>query len=140
MALKPAPVASSSRPAALPVPAHRGRRKLKTILGWASVGAGLAVASGAAVLYGLGSSRGDEAHLRYGAATSIDAFQQARADVEGAEKMIVAGHVLVGAAAAAVGFGLYHLLTRPASRAERPTVGLAPSAGGLSINVSARFW
>ncbi len=89
---KPAP-----RPAAIspPPPAPSGRRT-RTILGYTAVALAGAAAAGAGVLYGLGISRGDEAHALYKETSVPGVAAMHREDVEAAQELVIGGHVSPG--------------------------------------------
>ena len=115
----------------------QARRRSKTILAYSSLGVGAALAITAAILYGVGSSQGSEAHDNYMAAAdeeppkNPDDVEQYRADIDSARGLVIAGHVLIGVAALATGFSIYNFVTRPA--AQRHT---ALSGGPLSVQLS----
>lgn len=127
------------------------RRRTRTIWAWSTLGAGAAMAVAAAVLYGVGVSQGDEAHDKYTAAasknppapeTEIDGYYT---DIDAARTKVLAGNILIGTAAAAVGVSVYLLLTRPAATSEEAAsgsvtrVGLAPLPDGAALTLGGRF-
>lgn len=150
-AIKPA--ASRARTPAPPTPAPRpaldlddGRRQRgrKTILGYAGLGSALACAVTAGVLYGVGISRGDAAHALYQEAPTPDAASLHRSDVEAAEKLVLAGHIVAGVGLLAAGFATYQLLTRPEatgrrSSLRRPRLGFVTLDHGAGIALSTTF-
>ena len=117
-------------------------RRVRTILAYTTLGLGVALAGGAAVLYGLGLSKGNEAHDAYGAASEQVEIDRHYEDVEAARGMVVTGHVLAGAAVAALGVSIYAFVTRPADpKAQKPTgpgVSIQPG-GGLAITLTGQF-
>ena len=110
---KPPPMEVTAPP---PVPSGR---RTKTILGYTALALAGAAAAGAGALYGLGITRGDEAHELY-MGTNIP-YKAAiyRVDVEAAQGLVIGGHVLAGVAAASLGFAIYALVSRPAGEAEQ---------------------
>lgn len=119
------------------------RSRLWAYLG---LGTGLACAAAAGVLYGVGSSQGSEAHDKYQAAWQADEIALHRGDVEAAEAKLVAGHVLAGVAAVAIGFSIYQFIITAGS--ERPTskktetvttFGLSPLGSGAAMSLQGRF-
>ncbi|PID39663.1 MAG: hypothetical protein CSA24_00755 [Deltaproteobacteria bacterium] len=105
----------------------RVARRRQAIIGWSTLAGGLTLAAGAATLYGVGIYRGEAAHERYLAlepSAPPERFAEARGDVDAAKRLLIGGHVLVGAGAIAIGVGLYYLLTRP----KLPVMGEVPSA------------
>lgn len=120
------------------------RRRLR-IAGWSTLGGALALGTIAAVLYGVGETRGSDAHDAYRALTAADpesSFQQARDDMASARGQITAGHVLAGTAAVALGVSIYLLVTsRPEKRqggGQAVTVGVSMDHGP-GILVMSRF-
>ena len=92
------------------------KRRSKTIWAWTTLGAGLACAAGAGVLYGVGRSQVSLAYDEYkdlpdSAAAST--FNEKWSDVESASKLYIGGHVLAGVAVAAIGVSVYMFVTRP---------------------------
>lgn len=133
--LKPRPVVRRRGP---DLRQRQARRRSRTMWAHISLGTGAALAITAAVLYGVGGSQGAEAHEQYMTAFDRSVMEAHYADVEAAQTKITAGHVLAGAALAAVGFSVYLYLTRPPeARSSRPrkkragAVQLAPAPGGL---------
>ena len=120
------------------------QHRRKTITGYAALGTGLALAAGAAVLVGLGSSQGSDAHQRYLAVSSEPgadsaAVGQLREEIEQARNMVIAGEVLAGVAVAALGLSLYQLLTRPELERDRASVGVELSGERAVLLVGGRF-
>jgi tetratricopeptide (TPR) repeat protein len=138
---RPRARAPSSQPAATrpveqptaPDPTLEARRRSRTLWAYGALGAGAALAVTAAVLYGVGASQGSEAHESYRAATDPDEIEQRYQDVEAAQTKLVVGHVLIGAAVAAVGASVYLFLTRPGGGSEAPRVSLSIGPGSLGI-------
>ena len=91
------------------------KRKRHTILAWSSLGLGIASAATAGVLYGVGMSRRSAAYDNYSAARDQVAIDGHWEEVEAEEKKLIAGHVLAGVAAAAVGVSAYFFITRPSA-------------------------
>ncbi len=117
----------------------RARRNM-TIGGYVALGAGLVLASGAAVLYGVGGARGSRAHDRYMGTDNPNAMATHYADVEQARTMVMVGHGLAAAGVVALGLSLYQFIARPAapdqgSRA-RLSAGLVPGGGSVSLGGS----
>ena len=101
-------------------------RYRKSVWSYSALATGLALAAGAATLYGVGSSRGADAFTSYQEVTATpaedrrDEVAQYRKGVEDSETMMTVGHVLISASVAALGYSLYSYLTRPKYRvAER---------------------
>lgn len=136
------PPASTPAGGAAPRPHAGTTSRTKTILAYSTLGLGAALAVGAAVMYGVGVTQGDEAHEAYGATrvqSEIDAHYE---DVEAARTKLVVGHVLVGAAAAALGVSIYAFITRSSGQEsqEKPRAGVSLSpGGGLSFSLSGQF-
>jgi len=121
-------------------PTLAARRKTKTISGWAALGVGAACLVTAAVLYGVGGSQGSSAHDQYLAATDPVVIEARWQDVEAAKSKLVAGHVLAGLGAVAVGISIYQLVTRPAAEQRpRTALGVAPLAGGGAFSLRGSF-
>lgn len=133
------PTATSRRAAREPRLRRVWRRR--TIIGWSSVGASLALAAAATVLYAVGGTQGTRAQRDYdalGAGDPDSAFANARDRIRAARAELVAGHVLAGTAAAAAAVGAGYLLTRPAREA-RVKVGLTAGREGVSLGLGATF-
>ena len=111
------------------------RRRSKSIWAWSLLGASLACAAGAGVLYGVGHSQSGAAYNDYRAlpddapASTFDARWE---EVEAAERLYIGGHVLAGVAAAVLGASIYMFVTRPD---EQPAGAL--SRRGLTLGLSA---
>ena len=114
------------------------KRRSKTIWAYTSLGVGLACAVTAGVLYGVGMSQGGDAHDKYMNSSDPDQIFDTRQEIYGADKLMTAGHVVMGLAAVAVGFSIYQFITRPASRAST-SIGFAPTVGGATMFVGGRF-
>jgi tetratricopeptide (TPR) repeat protein len=121
------------RSRATPDPGIARRRREKTIWAYTALSMGAACAVTAGILYGVGTAQGNAAHDRYQAATLPDEIELHYRDVESAKTKLVAGHVLIGVAAAAIGVSIYSFLTRPSA------VAATPLRGGLELSVSGRF-
>ena len=135
--LRPTPAAPNDSDAEDP------KRRPKTILGFSSLALALAAAAGAGTLYGLGISRGEEAHDLYRGTKVPEEAAAHREDVEAAQGLVTGGHVLAGVAAAALGFTFYELATRPDRNdggSRRPTARagllMAPGSAGAMVKVS----
>jgi len=128
---QPAATRPVERPA--PDPTLEARRRSRTLWAYGALGAGAALAVTAAVLYGVGASQGSEAHESYRAATDPDEIEQRYQDVEAAQTKLVVGHVLIGAAVAAVGTSVYLFLTRPGGGSEAPRVSFSVGPCGLEM-------
>ena len=121
------------------------RRRGKSIWAWSSLGVGAALALTAAILYGDGASRGGGAHDSYMTTTDQDEILGYRGDIKQARTELAVGHVLAGAALAAVGFSVYHFITRPSgvegqvSNAAPSPVGVVPAAGGATVILGGSF-
>ena len=119
------------------------RRKRKTVLGWAFLGAGLATGAAAAALYGLGVSGGARAHEDYMAAREPGEIRARWGEVEEAQTKVVAGHVLAGVTAVAVGLAIHQFVSRPDPRPESPgveaAVGPTAGAGGATLWIRGSF-
>lgn len=96
---------------------------------------------------GVGHGQGQDGHQNYQAVSGFgnqDRIDFFREEVEAGRTKMIVGGVLSGVAAAAIGFSLYQLLTRPAL--ERPpqrenfqSAALFPVAGGGGLLVRAHF-
>jgi len=121
------------------------RRRGKSIWAWSSLGGGAALALTAAILYGDGASGGAAAHDSYMTTTDQDEILGYRGDIKQARTELAVGHVLAGAALAAVGFSVYHFITRPSgveghvSDAAPSPVGVVPAAGGATVILGGSF-
>jgi tetratricopeptide (TPR) repeat protein len=133
------PAVAAKPPPPLPVdPELVKRRRRRTIMAYGFLGAAGALAVTAGVLYGVGASQGSSAHDEYDRATDPDEIERHYYDVEAAKTKLVVGHVLIGAAAAAAGVGLYYLFTRPEVERRGPPA-VSPVIGPRSVGVSGRF-
>ena len=119
------------------------RRRFKSLLAYTSLGVGLALLSGAAVLYGIGASEGGEAYDQYHDATKDSEYEGSRKGIESAREKLMVGHVLAGAALAAVGFSVYQFVTRPkveaAPRPGQSALSISPAPGGAVFSLGGRF-
>lgn len=108
-------------------------RERKTI--WAATAGAVAGAclTAMAVLYGIGFSQKSAALDEYRAATEQQQMDAAWSDVQSSYAMTVAGHLLLGAGAAALAVTVYQLLTRPPAGGERSALRLQPRAAGASL-------
>ncbi len=121
--------------------------KKKSLIAYSALGAGAALALTAAVLYGVGVSKGDSAYEDYEAAKTQQERDTHYEDVQSAEGMIIGGHVMAGLAVAAVGVGVWALLTRPSADEElKAGVQSAPAAvlgftphGGAVLTFNGQF-
>ncbi len=125
-------------------------RQRKATWAIATLGIGLAGAAGAGALYGVGASRGSEAHDRYTGATTHsgggteEEVTGYREDVESARRMLTGGHVLAGAAVVAIGVSIYLFSSRsPAADTGGDqlvsSVEIVPSARGATLSIGGRF-
>ncbi len=128
-------------------------RRSKGIWAFATLGAGLAVATAAASLYGVGLIQGDNAHDRYMKAKRPEGLTDASRDINEAERMVISAHVLAGLAVATLSVSVYQFITRPAAEApataggaqpvKAPGAGarlnLVPLAGGGLLSLSGSF-
>jgi tetratricopeptide (TPR) repeat protein len=115
----------------------------RTTWAWVTLGAGLALAATAGVLYGVGASAGQQAYDRYREAQQPELVAEHRRAVESAETKIVAGHVLAGVGAVAIGVAVFRLARgRSAAPGAPPSgAGLLPGLGrdGATLWLRARF-
>lgn len=119
------------------------RRKAKTVWGFAAMGISLACAATAGILYGVGLTQGNEAHSDYMTAadkqppSNFSTFEGNRESVTDARDKLIAGHVLVGVAAAAMGVSIYQFVTRPtvgklsSREGDAALVGVVPGSDSL---------
>ena len=138
------PSVSAGAAAATADPVVQKRRRTKTILALAALGAGVALTAGAAALYGVGLSRGNDAYDSYLRADTLADADAQYEDVKSARTLVIVGHVLMGAAVAAYGFSFYSFVTRPCAdqaspHGERPAVTVAPTSGGAYLSVGGSF-
>jgi len=121
------------------------RRSRKTIWALTTLGAGVALTAGAAVLYGVGLSRGNDSYESYLKADTLAEADARYADVDSAKTMVIVGHALMGAALVAYGFSFYSFVTRPCVRDDappddtKPEVTVAPTSGGAYLSIGGRF-
>ena len=142
----PAPRPSPEPPACTPgpVPTCEGVStfsRSRTIGAWTATGIGAALVVTGVTLYAVGMTRGNEAYEGYTSATAPADISAHWDDVESNSKLVIAGQVLLGAAAAAAGTAIYLFATRareaPAPESAEPgSVTLAPGLGGGSISVT----
>ena len=83
------------------------------------------------MLYGLGMSGRSAAYDSYSAARIQEEIDSHWADVLYQEKKLIAGHVMAGVAAAALGVSIYFFITRPSSARGQET-----SQSSLRLTVS----
>ncbi len=116
-------------------------RRRKTILGAVAAATGAALVITGATLLGVGRRDGTSAHDSYLQATDPQEIARLHGDVHSANTKIVAGYVLLGASAAALGYSLYELLTRPSVEETRHTARatVAPLERGALFSVAGRF-
>jgi len=127
-------------------------RRSKGIWAYATLGAGLAVATAAGVLYGVGISQGDAAHERYMNAKRPEGRADASRDINEAERMVISAHVLAGLTVATLGVSVYQFITRPSAEAARlspgrpgkapgarTSLGVVPLQGGGLLSLGGRF-
>lgn len=123
------------------------RFRSRAVWGYATVGVAAALGLTAAVLYGVGGSRGSEAHDAYLAATSAPGIAteaqitRHQDDIDGARSQIIAANVLLGAAAVAAGVSVYLFLTRPEapSRQHSTVFNITPTGDGAAVYLGGRF-
>lgn len=114
-------------------------RRGKTMWGYTGLGVGLAFAVTAVALYAAGNSQGAEAYDNYSSAVTQTEIDRHWEDVEAAETKLVAGHVLLSMGVAALGFSIYHFLTRPAARESMAGSSL-PAEIRVTAGVSNGLW
>ena len=120
------------------------RRRKSNIWAFTTLGVGVALSVGAAVLYGVGGDRGSEAHDGYVNTTDTDEIHDYRKQIRQARTELVVGHVLAVTGVAAIGASVYLILTRPpgpsaGKEPPSPRVGLAPAPGGATFFLGGRF-
>lgn len=125
-------------------PATARRRRSKAIWGFTSLGVGVALTAGAAVLYGVGLSSGTDSYRSYMEATTVAEADARYGDVESARTLVTVGHVLMGAAVVAYGLSIYSFVTRPcapeqATQAPQTTVTVAPAGNGAVLSIGGSF-
>ncbi len=125
-----------------------GARSRKRVIGFTTLAAGAALAVGAAVLYGVGASKGSEAFDGYSSTSSTMEQDRYKEQVESAKGMITGGHVLIGLAAATLGVSMWQLISasrmKEAPTKEKDTTTsvkpvVAPTAGGAALSITGRF-
>ncbi len=132
----PAPRPRTDRPAweQLVTPDQQDRqRRRKTITAFTTLGVGAALLAGAGVLYGVGASKGSEAHTSYLASNNQPTRDYYYADVEAAQTMLAVGHVMTGLGVAAIAVSIYSFATRPRARAHASKVQLMPAINGVLL-------
>ena len=146
--VKPAKAQSQSpKPAtdgdgeAATVAAIRAKRRSKTLWGYTALGVGAATIVTAAVLYGVGVSKGSSAHDDYLAATIPATQKDAQSDIESGRSMVLAGNVMMGVGALATAASIYLLLTRPelSKTTVQRIVGVSPTTSGINVSLSGTF-
>lgn len=116
------------------------RRRNKSILAYSMLGAGLALAATAGILYGVGYSQQSEALDRYHAYDALG--KQAQMDeewdaVESANGLIFAGYALAGVAAVGLGASIYSFATRPdVAEVKAGVLRLSPSLSPQGVMLS----
>jgi len=118
----------------------------KTIRAWIGLGAAIALAGGAGVAYGLGFSKGNDAHDPYLAARDQKVIDQYRETIDSAKNHLLVGHILMGVAAASLGYSLYEFFTRPDLSSHRtaklspgPMFSISPVYHGLTVGVGHQY-
>jgi hypothetical protein len=119
-------------------------RSRKGILAWTSLGAAVGLAATAGALYGVGFTRGADAHQRYREALSQVEMDSHYEDVEQAKTMILVAHVMTGLSVAALALSVYSFASRPSAEETRgaarwPRLGLLGGPGGASLNLTWRY-
>ena len=128
-----------------PDPAQQKRRRSKTIWALSTLGAGVALTAGAAALYGVGFSKGNDAYESYLKAGTLAEADSRYEEVNSAKTLVIVGHTLLGAAVVAYGLSFYSFVTRPCAREEAPTDGpktkftVAPTSGGAYLSIGGSF-
>ena len=115
-------------------------------MGYTALGVGSACAVVAAILYGVGAGDGNVAHDEYMATSNQKVMDSAWEDIKPARTKLIVGHVFTTAAAAALGFGIYHLVTRPelpggigAPKHSSTSVGITTYADGATVFLKGCF-
>ena len=120
-------------------------RQSKTRRAYIALGVGTGLALGAIALYSVAASLGSRAHDEYQTAVWPDDIEDAEADIEFATGIYIGGHVVMGLAAGAVGYGVYELLSRPGAERPQessgftPLVGIGASTGGAQLTLRGSF-
>ena len=117
-------------------------RRSKTLWGYIAMGVGGASTLTAAILYGVGGSQGEEAYDNYQKAVGDAEITRYHGEVEDARKKLIAGHVLMGVAAAAFGVSIYQFLTRPTEDKQEfasTVTAVIPLLGGAALSFSGGF-
>ena len=126
-------------------PTLKKRRRTKTILALAALGTGVALTAGAAALYGVGLSKGNESYESYLKATTLAEADKRYQEVDSARTLVIVGHALMGAAVVAYGFSFYSFVTRPCAPEgappdkAQPNVTVAPTSGGAYLSIGGSF-
>lgn len=123
------------------------KKDRKKIIGYSTLAAGAALAVGAAVLYGVGASRGNEAFDGYTTTSSIQEQQRYLEQIDSAEGLLLGGHVVIGLAAAALGVAAWQIIAATRMDEEPPTpdqpkgikAAFVPTQGGAAFSLSGRF-
>ncbi len=125
------------------------RHRTQTIWGYTALGGGVALVATAGVLCGLGVSQGNTADDQYHARTGEPGASEAEIagyydDMDAAQTKVIVASVLAGVGVAALGLGLYQLLSRPeqsrpAAEVSVSGVGVQPVGGGATLSVVGRF-
>lgn len=150
----PPPVVPSRPPAVQPTSASKPARtvtspapgapqsRTRTLVAWTALGLGAACAVAGGVLLGVGGVQGADAAAAYEAERDPRKLDAAWDDVAAANTKVIAGYVLLGAAAAGLGVSLYSFITRSRG-AERPgaevKVTAGPAAGGAAVLLRGTF-
>jgi len=120
------------------------QRRNKTLGAHITLGAAMALAVTASALYCAGMSQSREPQDLYRTATDPQEILAHWEDVQSANNTLIAGHVLAGTAAAALGVSIYLYLTRPDAgerpdTTSQPTLGLATGRNGAVVSFSTSF-
>ena len=137
------------RPDPTPTPAPKPQvSRTKTIIGFVSLGVGLALLGGAGALYGLSIPRGSDAHDQYRELTAQPVsepdrprLEQLRQDMDRARTELLVANILAGAGVVAVAVAAIQFATRTEKApntvraAFAPEVGVwaSPRGGGVSL-------
>jgi len=117
-------------------------RDSRTLWAYITLGLGAASTVTAAVLYGVGASQGEAAYDDYQNAVGNEEISRSHRDVENARTKLIAGHVLMGVAAASFVASIYLFVSRPEVALEGDevsAVGITPLEGGAFMSLSRRF-
>ncbi len=103
------------------------RRRKRTVVAGVLLGVAGAGAVTMGVLYGVGRRQGDDAYASYRAATTDAGREEHGAGVASAQRLLVGGHVALGASLVALGLSAYYFFTgRPTTPAEEPAPPALP--------------